>query len=89
MAGGRGDPTLPTPTAVDSPSPTPFPLDSSSGPWGGGQTDQTVTQAAGVRGVREVCSVRVLLPSEGTAWGRGQVQVGETPYVPQAMPSRP
>lgn len=51
---------------------------------------QTVTQAAGVGGVGEVCSVGVLFPSKGTAWGRGELWAGERPPFPQGMlPSQP
>ena len=65
-------PTLPTPTTLD------FSLSLDSFSSGlllppRGQTHQAVTQAAGVRGVGEVCSVGVLFPTEGTAWGRGQL----------------
>lgn len=56
----------------------------------GWQTHQTVTQAAGVGGVGEVCSVGVLFPSKGTAWGRGELWAGERPPFPQGMlPSQP
>lgn len=37
------------------------------------QTHQTVTQAAGGSGVGEVCSIGILFPSKGTAWGRGRL----------------
>lgn len=54
------------------------------------QTHQTATQAAGVRGVGEVCSVGVLFPSKGTAWGRGELWAWERPPFPQGMlPSQP
>lgn len=56
----------------------------------GWQTHQTATQAAGVGGVGEVCSVGVLFPSKGTAWGRGELWAGERPPFPQGMlPSQP
>lgn len=37
----------------------------------------------------EVCSVGVLFPTEGTAWGRGQLEAWERPCLPQVMPSQP